>query len=260
MLGALIRCRIHHGARGHPRTSKDEEVRLPLAPRSGPIVVCLVAGAILVSLLADPARAWSNGVDGPNSYGTHDWIIDQALQAVGEQADWVHTRVALRATDDPDTRDGIDHASGTWWHVYDRWGETYGGADEAARVCFQRLERRVAQKEYRRASKALGYLAHLVGDVAQPMHTDSSRKEDRVHSLYESAVDRRVSTYRFSYEGRDAARAGPKTRLVARRAHRYYWDLVRAYDAHGYNDKVDRITRRQLQRAANALADLISSI
>ena len=37
----------------------------------------------------------------------------------------------MRATDDPDMLDGIDHASGTWWHVYDQWGVTYGGAPEA---------------------------------------------------------------------------------------------------------------------------------
>jgi hypothetical protein len=47
---------------------------------------------------------------------------------------------------------------------------------------------------------------------------------------------------------------------VARRAHRSYWDLVNAYDRHGYNAKVDRITRRQLRDAANELADLITSL
>jgi hypothetical protein len=47
---------------------------------------------------------------------------------------------------------------------------------------------------------------------------------------------------------------------VPRRAHRYYWDLVNAYDAHGYNAKVHRITKRQLKRGANALADLITSL
>ena len=158
------------------------------------------------------------------------------------------------------TRAGIDHASGTWWHVYDRWGESYGGADEAARVWFRRLKHRLANEEFRRASIALGYLAHIVGDIAQPMHTDSSRREDRVHASYESAVDRRISTYRFNYDGRGSARAGPKTRAVARRAHRSYRTLVRSYDANSYNDTVDEITRRQLNRAANALADLITSL
>lgn len=221
-----------------------------------------VAGLVAACLMAIPAPAfaWSNGVDGPNSYGTHDWILDKALEAVGDQAPWVHRRLALWSTDDPDTRNGIDHASGTWWHVYDRWGDEWGGADEAASVWFQRLKRRVANGRERRASKALGYLAHFIGDVAQPMHTDSSAREDRVHSSYESAVDRRVADYIFSYDGRDAARAGPKTRALAGRSHLYYWDLVRAYDAHSYNDRVHRITKRQLNHAANALADLITSL
>jgi hypothetical protein len=215
----------------------------------------------LVFSFAGPARGWSNGTEGCNSYGTHDWILDQALQSVGEDADWVRTRAALRATDDPDCVDGIDHASGTWWHVYDRWGDEWGGADEAARVWFQRVKKRLEAGNERGASKALGYLAHIVGDVAQPMHTDSSEREDAVHSSYESAVDRRIfDEYNFSYNGEDQARPGPRTRSVAGAAHAYYWELVRAYDNRGYNTKVHRITKCQLNRAANALADLLSSV
>lgn len=172
----------------------------------------------------------------------------------------MRTRVALRATDDPDCVEGIDHASGTWWHVYDRWGDEWGGADEAATVWFRRMKKRLAAGRERAASKALGYLAHIVGDVANPMHTDSSDREDRVHSSYEYAVDRRVGEYRFSYDGEDPARAGARSRRVATNAHRFYWKLVRTYDNHGYNNKVHRITKRQLNRVANALADLISSV
>jgi hypothetical protein len=36
--------------------------------------------------------------------------------------------------------------------------------------------------------------------------------------------------------------------------------LVETYDEHGYNGRVARITQRQLQRAANALADLIATL
>ena len=195
----------------------------------------------------------------PDSYGTHDWILDKAVEAAGEDASWVRVRVALEATDDPDTKDGIDHASGTWWHIYDRWGDEYGGADEAARVWFRRMHRRLDAGRERAASKALGYLAHIVGDVSQPMHTDSSDKEEGVHSSYEQAADRRLERYRFSYDGSDAANAGPRTRALARRAHKSYWSLVDTYDAKGYNRKVHRITKRQLKRAANALADLLTT-
>lgn len=227
------------------------------SPRRMAAVACL--SPLLINAFTAPAHAWSNGTDGCNSYGTHDWIFDQALQAVGEKADWVNTRVALRATDDPGV-DGIDHASGSWWHVYDRWGAQWGGADEAATVWFRRMKKRLANGNERGASRALGYLTHIVGDVANPMHTDSSDREDRVHSSYEDAVDRRVGEYRFTYNGEDPARAGARTRAVARRAHPYYWDLVRAYDNHGYNTTVHGITKRQLNRAANAMADLLTEL
>jgi hypothetical protein len=35
---------------------------------------------------------------------------------------------------------------------------------------------------------------------------------------------------------------------------------VRIYDRHGYNARVGGITQRQLNRAANAVADLIASM
>lgn len=216
----------------------------------------LILAALL--LIPSPAFAWSNGVDGCDSFGTHDWILKKAIRATGSS--WVRTRVALRATDDPDCVDGIDHASGSWWHVYDRWGTEWGAADEAAAVWFRRLERRLDNGNERKASKALGYLAHIVGDVANPMHTDSSDREDGVHSSYEEAVDRRTGTYGFTYDGRDAARAGRRTIAVATDAHRFYSELVREYDRHGYNRRVHRITKRQLNRAVNAVADLITSL
>lgn len=220
-----------------------------------PVTFLVLLGVVLSP---SPASAWSNGVDGCNSFGTHDLVLSAALAFSDET--WVMRRVAMRATDDPDCKDGIDHASGTWWHVYDRWGEEYGGADEATRVWFHRMRDRLEAGNERGASKALGILAHIVGDVAQPMHTDSLRREDRVHGLYESAVDRRVLDYGFESHGRDEAKPGPRVRRLARNAHRYYFELVRAYDNHSYNDRVDAITDRQLNRAANALADLLGSV
>ena len=205
-----------------------------------------------------PALAWSNGDDGCNSFGTHDVILAAALAFSDET--WVMRRVAMRATDDPDCVDGIDHASGTWWHVYDRWGDTYGGADEAARVWFHRMQDRLEAGNERGASRALGILAHIVGDVAQPMHTDSRPREDRIHSSYEDAVDRRVLDYGFQSKTREVAKPAPRVRRLARNAHESYFKLIRAYDEHGYNAEVDRITDRQLNRAANAVADLLMSL
>jgi hypothetical protein len=51
-----------------------------------------------------------------------------------------------------------------------------------------------------------------------------------------------------------------QTRSLARQGHTSYRALVRGYRRSGYSPKVDAITRRQLNRAANALADLIRSM
>ena len=227
-------------------------------------IACLIV-ITTTTVWASPAAAWSNGVDGPNTYGTHDWILDHALDALGRRADWVCRRAALRATDDPDTKDGIDHASGTWWHVWDEWGETWGGAPEAVRVWFRRTQRRLDAGRECSASSALGIMSHFVADVAQPMHTDGSLDaEDRVHGPYESAVDSRSEVdddvYAFEFDGIDEARPRARTTRVAHQAHRFYEVLVETYDQRGYNQRVGRITQRQLDRAANALADLTASV
>lgn len=231
----------------------------------GRIVVVLLTTLALSASLAPPAAGWSNGRAGPDSFGTHDWILDRAARASGAGSGWLRLRVALRATDDPDTRDGLDHASSPWWHVWDEWGATYGGAPEAARVWFRRAARRHAAGRDRAASRAVGILAHIVGDVAQPMHTDQTDREERIHSSYEVAVDGRSepddSVFGFSYDGGGgAARPGRRTLALARAAHRYYAELVRAYDRDGYSRRVHRITQRQLNRAANALADLLARL
>jgi hypothetical protein len=188
----------------------------------------LVAALVGCLLVPQSASGWSNGSGGYNSFGTHDWILQLAIETAGNEARWVKVRVALRATDDPDSKDGIDHASGTWWHVHNVWGSRYGGAPEAAQVWFRRTRRRLQASQTRRASKALGYLAHIVGDVAQPMHTDSSDREtDSVHSGYEQAVDSRIGRYRFRHDGRDAAKPYRRTVKAAGRAHTYYRDLLR---------------------------------
>jgi hypothetical protein len=186
--------------------------------RSNGVTVRIGALVLVLAILAPapPAGSWSNGTDGCNSFGTHDWILKKAIRAAGEEASWVRMRVALRATDDPDCKDGIDHASGTWWHVYDEWGDEWGGADEATRVWFRRMKRRLEGDRERATSRALGIMSHFVADVGQPMHTDSSKREDRVHGPYEEAVDRRIPDYPFRYDGRDAARPAARTRRVAR--------------------------------------------
>ena len=108
-------------------------------------------------------------------------------------------------------------------------------------------------------------MSHFVADVAQPMHTDeASTPRTASTAPYESAVDSCSEAsddeYAFKFDGVDRARSRARTVRVARQAHRFYEVLVETYDEHGYNRRVARITQRQLERAANALADLIASL
>ncbi len=107
-------------------------------------------------------------------------------------------------------------------------------------------------------------MGHMLGDVAQPMHTDQTDAEDSVHSSYESAVDSRcmASTCRCRARNDGSDGGGPynRTRALARQAHDDYRALVRSYRRGGYTSRVDVITRRQLNRAANVMADLIRSM
>ena len=81
---------------------------------------------------------------------------------------------------------------------------------------------------------------------------------------YEEAVDsrsgRRAGIYKFHYDGRDPGKPGSKAKHVASVSHRFYTRLVRSYDRNGYSLKVRRITKRQLNRGANAVADVAAAI
>jgi hypothetical protein len=92
------------------------------------------------------------------------------------------------------------------------------------------------------------------------MHTDQTSREDGIHSSYEGAVDnrsgKRDGIYRFFYDGRHPGKSGKKAKHVAAASYRLYKSLVRGYDRNGYSPGVHKITKRQLNRGANAVADV----
>ena len=108
-------------------------------------------------------------------------------------------------------------------------------------------------------------MAHLLGDVAQPMHTDGRlAAEDRVHATYEHAVDERCSPSQCQFavvnDGVDRVRSYAATVALARAAHPLYGKLIRRFNAHGYTGRVHGMSGRQINRASNVLADLIRQL
>lgn len=77
----------------------------------------LLALTALCLLALPAAHAWANGPDGNNSFGTHDWILQEANRlAASRGAGWLILKVALPHTDDPDS---VFHDF--CYHVYERW-------------------------------------------------------------------------------------------------------------------------------------------
>jgi len=85
----------------------------------------VIANALMTAafclLPAPSAPAWSNGVD---AYGLPRLDPRPGPERARRPRRLGLRRAVLLATDSPDTVDGIDHASETWWHVWDqrcRW-------------------------------------------------------------------------------------------------------------------------------------------
>ncbi len=225
----------------------------------------LTALVTLAMLTVDTnAQAWSNGTNGPNTFGTHDWIVREGVRLAGRHGRWVCLRTALRATDDPDVVSGIDHASGTWWHVWDQWGSAYGGAPEAIAVWHRRADRALARRRRCPREPCAGSNGPHAGRrrPADAHRSDSCRG---VHP-FELRERRGLQVHRQRLSVPRSQRRARRRRAVRQdhppreKAHDAHSALVRSYRRGGYTSRVDTITRRQLNRAANVMADLIRSM
>jgi hypothetical protein len=230
-------------------------------PRNRHRLVTLLGLAVLaVLLLPGAALGWANGVDGPNGFGTHDWILQEAARlAARDGAGWVDLSTALPHTDDPDTE-----FHDFYNHVYDTTGgRVYGGAP--AKVALYYAKALAARKAGKPAlaSKYAGIMAHYYGDICCPLHTDQTDAEEGMHSAYESDVDE-YTTYpgehrawvsNDGYKARSSV--GSFTRATATASRSSYSALVRDYNRDRMSSAVVAITAASLDRAANGLADLL---
>lgn len=203
---------------------------------------------------------WANGPDGGNGFGTHDWLFNRAWKAL-DGPDWIKYRMALRATDNPDTI-----FKDFEFHVYDRWGAKYGRAPKKVQELFDKTVPAYRAGDFETASRLLGRMSHYFSDVNNPLRTDASSAENLMRASYERAVSRETSSpdkklYAFKFDGRDyVSDPAQFTRDVAVLAHADYKALVDEFNRNGMNDKVRAITKRRLNRAANGMADLIYSV
>jgi hypothetical protein len=183
---------------------------------------------------------------------------DRLARAAG--CGWLRLDLALPRTDDPDTR-----LHDFYHHVYDVWGDPYGNAPDRVAQLFARTVKLLRNGSRRAASATFGLLAHYYADICNPLHTDQTGLEDRIHSSYEDAVEVRTDTRgeHRSWVQPDGVKTRSSAAVAARsaaiRSHLFYGRLAHQYATHGFNNPVRSITRRCLSRAANDLADLLLS-
>jgi len=223
----------------------------------------LTALVTLAMLTVDTnAQASSNGTNGPNTFGTHDWIVREGVRLAGRHGRWVCLGTALRATDDPDVVSGIDHASGTWWHVWDQWLDlrwrSRGGRVAPAGRSSPRARKAVSREPRARSHGPLA-------GRRRPADAHRSDRRRGVHPL-ELRERRGLPVHRQRLSVPRSQRRARRRRAVRQdhppreKAHDAHSALVRSYRRGGYTSRVDTITRRQLNRAANVMADLIRSM
>ena len=135
-------------------------------------MVTLVTACLILLILPTLALAWSNGPNGPNGFGTHDWVLKEANRlAAQKSAGWVRLSAALPKTDDPDT---VFHD--TYYHVYDVWGSKYGNAPKKVAEYYAKALKARKAGNWTAASKYVGVMAHYYADICNP---DAHRPDRR---------------------------------------------------------------------------------
>ena len=224
-----------------------------------------IFAALLVFVAAVPsALAWDNGPSGGNGYGTHDWILDQAIRLAGPDASWVDTPTALRATDDPD-HDGerITH--------YFLEKTLYRGAPQRVSDLYYAAATALAAGDRIEASRLLGLLSHHYSDPLQPFHSAyAAFSNARYHAPYEAAVEALTDLPGMNADWITAAARRPitdvrvKLIVAARFSRARFPALIKAIKSSKVIDAtqstVHTVTVEVTSRAANDLADIIVGI
>jgi len=235
------------------------------------IFTMLAVFSLAMALGVGSAYAFANGADldgdgvGDDGYGTHDWIIENAIILAGAEASWVDTTTAVLASDDPDDP---ETGSSKYLHVFKEFGRGRG-APQAVSDEYYKLMQAYNAGDYKMASHYLGLLSHYYADVCQPFHTRYD-KVDRsaLHYEYELDINRLTRAKEASPDWlRPRSRQPvPDVRKKAVAAGKFsrseYNTLVASYSQSHVVTSGDpeMVTGRVLGRAVNDMADIICAV
>ena len=225
----------------------------------------LAATALMAAALVVPASAfgWANNHD---AYGTHDWVLDQALKVLDGRVDgWLDDELARLHSDDPDyTRDPDANE-----HTYRAEGRVGGAVDRIA-YHYDLAQAAYQAHDYDEASIQIGLMSHYAADIAEPFHThmggiplgDQAKKyEQLVAPLHRDRNDTPEwsSSRRTVSEIENVRDTAAGTAAYSRQFFKELHDRLKSSNFH-LTDRVSEITGLVFKRATNDLADLIWSI
>jgi hypothetical protein len=225
----------------------------------------LALSLVFLASMATPALGWGNGGNLGNGYGTHDWIISQAVEVFGDEPPaWFDVGAALLASDDPDK---IFWATNE--HVFYEKGYGRGAVDRIAEFYHQALTAHLAGDD-QTASIAFGWMAHYYGDILQPYHTNYAAVHlGDSHLRYEKLVGTLTRTPDASPDWSTTGRtpravSDVRTTAVSAAAfsRKHFPELYKVFkvDETVLAPRVMEITGYVLKRASADLADLLYSI
>ena len=225
----------------------------------------LLFAVVLLAGTVTPALGWANGGNLGNAYGTHDWIVSQAVKVFGDNPPaWLDLNAALLATDDPDK---IFWATNE--HVFNEKGHGRGAVDRITEYYHQALVAHQAGDDLT-ASITFGWMAHYYGDILQPYHTNYAAVDlDDSHRRYEMLVQAVTRNPDASPEWSTANRtpkavADVRTTAIAAAAYsrKFFPELYSLFkvDETVLTPRVAQITGFVLKRASSDLADILYSL
>jgi hypothetical protein len=245
-------------------SSIRREVRVK---RKSELFKVLVFVAVLLAAMlgiSATAGAWSEGTT-PSAVGTHDKLIALAA-AVADMnrdgsADWLTVATAQAVSHYPDEvyRDTNNH-------IYDVWGLLrLGTAPTAVKSHYGKAVTALKAGDVKLASQEVGLMAHYYDDIWNPWHTTYEFSNLGTQALYHTRYETDVLTHEpasVKADGYNAVTdAATATKTAAGVSRGSYSAIATAYiSGAGYTSAVNTVTQTMLTKAANGLADLITSI
>lgn len=229
------------------------------------LTILIVSLLLALGANASAALGWSNGpaADGKAGYGygTHDWILEHAIEIAGSDAEWVDADTAMWHTNDPDYfRTNSD------WHLFRNTGKSRGGPQAVADHYYAAVVA-LQEDDPDTASRELGLLSHYYADMLVPFHTTyDAISHPALHTEYELAVDEHHRRFSEASYWVDEAEARPVTDVreraisAAKFSRGKYSTLLYSFARNSdvrENRTVDNITGELMSRAINDLADII---